>query len=310
MTSPIVQKARTFVYRNARPLELARWQFLFEGGSADAVLRALAVYQNEDGGFGNALEADSWNPDSAPYQAVVAIEVLTEIGCFDPAEPVVARLLDYLASGKDFTGEYWYGAIPSNNEHPHAPWWAWHDDPAGYDDAELDLSFGTPALAAYFLAVASPDHPFCATAQAVASRSTEAFLAGQVTEENALTIAAQALHVAKAGGVSDFFGGEAAWRKLAELAAAAVTPEALAPSAAEYAVRPSWFVPERDEILYPALAELLARESHLITATQEDDGSWPIPWTWEGYESQWPVARNWWKGYHAINNVRCLTTLG
>jgi hypothetical protein len=27
------EKARAFVYRNARPLDLARWQFHFEGGS-------------------------------------------------------------------------------------------------------------------------------------------------------------------------------------------------------------------------------------------------------------------------------------
>ena len=45
------KKARTFIYRNARPLDLARWQYHFKGGSKEAVLTTLAVYQNEDGGF-------------------------------------------------------------------------------------------------------------------------------------------------------------------------------------------------------------------------------------------------------------------
>lgn len=38
------EKARAFIYRNARPLDLARWQYHFEGGSKEAVLTALAAY--------------------------------------------------------------------------------------------------------------------------------------------------------------------------------------------------------------------------------------------------------------------------
>lgn len=45
------KKAKGFVYRNARPLDLARFRFHFENGSADEVLYALSFYQNDDGGF-------------------------------------------------------------------------------------------------------------------------------------------------------------------------------------------------------------------------------------------------------------------
>ena len=48
------EKARLFVYRNARPLDLARFQFHFENGSKEAVMNALLCYQNEDGGCGHA----------------------------------------------------------------------------------------------------------------------------------------------------------------------------------------------------------------------------------------------------------------
>lgn len=48
----------TSVYRNARPLDFARWQYHFENGGKEAVLRALSYYQNKDGGFGYALELD------------------------------------------------------------------------------------------------------------------------------------------------------------------------------------------------------------------------------------------------------------
>ncbi|MGN1346464.1 MAG: hypothetical protein ACI4V1_06740 [Eubacteriales bacterium] len=35
------KKAGSFLYRNARPLDLARWQYHFENGSRAAVVTAL-----------------------------------------------------------------------------------------------------------------------------------------------------------------------------------------------------------------------------------------------------------------------------
>ena len=55
MKIEIFEKARTFMYRNARPLDMARFQYHFEDGSKEAVMRALSYYQNEDGGFGHAV---------------------------------------------------------------------------------------------------------------------------------------------------------------------------------------------------------------------------------------------------------------
>ncbi len=49
-------KARDFIYKNARPIDMARWKYLFENGSKEAVLEALSTYQNEDGGFAHALD--------------------------------------------------------------------------------------------------------------------------------------------------------------------------------------------------------------------------------------------------------------
>ena len=42
------EKARTFMYRNARPLDLARFQYHFENGSKQNVMNVLSYYQNDD----------------------------------------------------------------------------------------------------------------------------------------------------------------------------------------------------------------------------------------------------------------------
>lgn len=52
------EKSGKFMYRNARPVDLARWQYHFENGSKENVVKILAEYQNEDGGFGHGLEED------------------------------------------------------------------------------------------------------------------------------------------------------------------------------------------------------------------------------------------------------------
>lgn len=82
------EQARNFIYRNARPLDIARWKYLFENGSKEEVLTSLAAYQNEDGGFGNALEPDYWNPNSSPVQTWVTTEIINEINFNDKNHPI------------------------------------------------------------------------------------------------------------------------------------------------------------------------------------------------------------------------------
>lgn len=146
MVAQTYLKARQFIYRNARPIDLTRFQYHFENGTKKAVLDALAVYQNEDGGFGHALEADSWNPNSTPIQTWAATEILRELDVFDLQNPIVKGILNYLASGQDFGNDFWYGVVSSNNDFPHAPWWS-----AGADFQETDTYNPTASLAFFTL---------------------------------------------------------------------------------------------------------------------------------------------------------------
>ena len=77
------QEIRTWIHRNARQLELSVWNYFFENGSREAVIDALSYYQNEDGGFGHAVEPDGWNPESSPYATLV----VTPQMLWEPAIP-------------------------------------------------------------------------------------------------------------------------------------------------------------------------------------------------------------------------------
>ena len=97
-----LEKAKHFIYKNARPLELAIWQYHFENGSQESVLKALSFYQNEDGGFGNGLEADFLNPNSSPIATWAATETLKQIELSDKNHPIVKGILRYLDRGEHF----------------------------------------------------------------------------------------------------------------------------------------------------------------------------------------------------------------
>lgn len=78
----VFERARRFVYRNARPLDLARWKYHFENGSEQEVLAALSAYQNEDGGFGHGLEEDNMNPPFYSHAGMAGDSCSAGVGGF------------------------------------------------------------------------------------------------------------------------------------------------------------------------------------------------------------------------------------
>lgn len=125
--SRVLERARTFIYGNARLLDRRRFEFHFEGGSREAVLEALQAYRNEDGGFGHALEADLRCPQSQPVPTEYALHLMDEADGFD--SPLLDGIGDYLS--RIALPE---GGLPlvfrSAYAYPHAPWWIVESDAA------------------------------------------------------------------------------------------------------------------------------------------------------------------------------------
>ena len=120
-------RARDFIKTHARALEQAIYAHTFEDGSSDAVLEALATYQNEDGGFGHGLEPDLQLADSSVLATTVAFQHLRALDA--PADhPLVRGGMDYLTAAYDPEIEAWPIIPPNVDEAPHAPWWAYGDD--------------------------------------------------------------------------------------------------------------------------------------------------------------------------------------
>jgi hypothetical protein len=124
-TESVLARARTFLWSNGRLLERRLFEHLFEGGSRDAVLRALAAYCNRDGGFGQALEPDERCSDSQPIDQDIALRVLDDVG-FDPE--VARSICDFLTTISTDEGGVPF-VLPTVRSAPRAPWWNTEDDP-------------------------------------------------------------------------------------------------------------------------------------------------------------------------------------
>ncbi len=297
------EKARAFMYRNARPLEMALWQYRFEDGSRENVLHALAYYQNEDGGFGHALEADNWNPHSSPLTTQTATATLFAVDA--PREhPVVQNLLRYLDSGKDFVPEkrQWRNNIPSNNDWPRAIWWTWKE---GGDNFDYNP---TAALAAFILRYADRDSALYLKGRAIAEEAVAWFLSREPFEEKHVTYCL--LQLLEYGQGHDIPRLEEARERMHAQVALNVCTD-LSKYGVEYANCPSDLISGPDNPYYPDIAETALAECDFLIASQHEEGSWPVPWQWwTEYAKEYEVAANWWKGHIVLKHALYLRNFG
>src|SRR5215467_9687026 len=97
-----------FLLTEARLLERRLFAAVFLGQPATHVIDALRGYQNDDGGFGHALEPDKRCPASLPADVEAAFQALAAAGSVD--QEMVNRACDFLARTAADAGAD--GAVP------------------------------------------------------------------------------------------------------------------------------------------------------------------------------------------------------
>lgn len=114
------EKAANFIWENGRFLERAIFEYYFYKGSADRIRSILASYQNEDGGFGHALEPDLRAPDSQPVFVEFALLALYD--CRIRAQDLAYRACDFIARHADLKRGI-ATVFPSAIGYPRADHW-------------------------------------------------------------------------------------------------------------------------------------------------------------------------------------------
>ena len=119
-----------FMLNSARLLERRLFATCFLGAQAGGVVDALCGYQNDDGGFGQALEPDTRCPESLPVYVEAAFQALGTAGTAD--RQMMQRACDYLArvAAEAGAGGAVPLAFPIIESFPHAGHWTgWTYEP-------------------------------------------------------------------------------------------------------------------------------------------------------------------------------------
>lgn len=294
-------KARAFILRNARPLDLAIFRYYFENGLREDVTEALAAYQNPDGGFGHGLEADNFNPDSLPMGAWKATEYICKIGGLEAEHPVIQGILRYLDSGKDFDviHNQWLNVVPSSNDYPCAVWWKYPEEGSRFEYNP------TAALAGFTVKYAEPGSALHQKGVRIVREAADWFIQDAPVERHvANCFIAMYDYCTEAGAMP--FDGAALLAKLDEIVDRSVCRDISQWGA--YMPRPSSFLTSRESRFYhEGLEELCRAECEYIKDTQLPDGSFPVPWSWCNEHKEWQIAENWCKAIIAIDNMLFLS---
>lgn len=117
----LVDPALRFLEEQRYPLGAALVRHRWRNGSAEAVIEALAAYQNEDGGFGRGLEVDISSPVSNPFAARLAMHTLLSLEGA-PDGPLIGDMATWLRESQNEDGD-WHFAKEVYDA-PLPPWFA------------------------------------------------------------------------------------------------------------------------------------------------------------------------------------------
>lgn len=298
-------RAKEFILMNSRPLDMARWRYLFEGGKSEEVIFILKTYQNTDGGFANALEPDCWNINSTPLQTWVATKIIKEINLEDKNHPIIKGIIDYLASNKEFNGHRWNGlnAVETNNNYPHAPWWS-------YNNKEEVTYNPTASLIGFILKYAEEDTDIFKLACELSKEAYDYFKKNFPLEsmhESACFV--ELYEYMKESSILSLIDMEE-FKKLLHKQISHVITYDTKTWDTDYICKPSMFINNKSSEFYLENKEICDFECQFILKSQNNDGTWNVTWNWSDYLQQWAISKNWWKSDIIIKNIIFLRELG
>ena len=281
--------SKKFILKNSRPLDMARWNYLFENGSKEEVISALKAYQNDDGGFANALEPDCWNINSTPLQTWVATQIIKEINLDDKNHPIIKGILDYLSSKDEFDGHRWHGlnTVVTNDNYPHAPWWS-------YRQKQESTYNPTASLIGFILKYAEKDTDIYKSACELSKEAYDYFKDNFPLEsmhESACFV--ELYDYIKECSILNLLDMKEFKILLQKQIKQVITYDTKIWNT-DYICKPSLFINSKS----------CDFEYQFILKTQNEDGSWGVTWEWNDYPEEWAISKNWWKSDIIIKNIK------
>lgn len=291
LSTSAFKRARRFIEEKGRPLEAARFRVVFDNAPAEEVIKALANFQNTDGGFGRALEPDLRTLDSSALATSVAFQIMREIGAANNelAAPAIAYLLKTIDENR-----LRWSMIPESAENgPHAPWWS---------QSGLQESFGffrlnpTAELLGYLY-----DYSELVPVKMIDALSNQILLRLKALDSIGMHDFLSVKRLAETKNLNSSYR-QAMLEQLFRLMDSALVRDP--DQWADYGLKPIQVADSPGSPFYPALQELVPANLDYEINSQNEDGSWPVSWSWGGlFPESWEIARMEWAGVITLRQL-------
>ncbi len=307
LTTQALKEITQWIHQNARPIDLAVWQYHFEGGSRETVLKELTFYQNADGGFGNVLEPDCWNPESSPYTTLQAIRILLAVGVVDREHPFMKEAFRYLLECSHQREYGWLFSIPTNDAHAHAPWWTYSEEANTYESIGL-----TAELAGVVLLLCEKGSALYEKAELFANGVIQKLNSSAVHGDMGLGGYIELLQYIHKAGLQTRYDVAFLTDALRKLVNATIERDTS--KWVYYGAHPSRYITSPDCPFFQENEDIVQAELDFLIDTRPQNGIWPIPWSWfdnnEKYSRQFAISENWWKAIKGTEKVLYLKQFG
>jgi hypothetical protein len=304
LTRESFERARHFLKTTARPLERALFEHHFEAAPAGPAIAELARFQNQDGGFGGALEPDVRTPSSSALATGIALRLLLELGC-DDEHPLVQEAIHWLLNAYNPETRVWRAVPRDVNDHPHAPWW--HDE-AGSLARTFDDFLVIPRAELVGLFHHTPSLVPSRWLHAITERTVADIEVIQPLGSGGGDDLVYALRLAQAPALPD----PCRERLLARIRH--VVPAVVSRDPAEwgsYCITPLKVAPTPQSPVADLIGDALQAHLDYLIERQTAAGSWDPVWTWGGaYPDHWARARQEWQGELTLNALTSLRAFG
>ncbi len=295
------KEIRQWLYRNARPLELELWRYHFENGSKEAVISVLLNYQNNDGGFGYAIDADNWNPESTPYNVSFALDILRSIDFYDMTHPIYKGIFRYLEN-TEYKSDYgWFFTIPSNDNNPHACWWNYSAEDNVFQSIGI-----TAILSGFILRYGKSQINLYQMASNYTKRLIEELRT--ITEYGDMGVKGyiRLMEDIEGAGLTKEFDFQYLCQKLHNVVKSKIDLD-------NFMVNPLGYIETPSSRFYEENKTEVESELDQIIDQRPALGVWGIPWEWYNdnkYPKAFAISENWWKAYKAIEKLLLLKYFG
>ncbi|WP_113926879.1 hypothetical protein [Bacillus sp. P14.5] len=284
-------KAASFIKANGRKLDSALFEYEFENGSQEKVLTELKKFQNADGGFGNGLEPDFRCKESSTLATAIGLDILAKIGV-DETNDLVKNAIAYLLETfiEDRMG---WQIVPKEVESaPRAIWWNYSESwEWGNPSAEII------GLLHHYKKFVPEDFLDKVTSYAIR------YINNLDKYENH-----ELLSIIKLSEKLPYKDKDLISIKLEEMMKQCVTTDLSQWNT--YCLQPIQVVNSKQSEYIHLFSGCIPKNLDYLIANQNFDGYWEPTWSWGQFEDEWVKAKQEWRGWLTLENLRVLSSLG